>query len=247
MRALQKQKQQLAMYRKSTGGTFTYDFCTGIIGFFRPSRNSVFQNALLDPTKAKAPDLGYNGRARAQNPTNQEAKSMNLYELHERMTGHLFPAYSNTDERFLALALCGEAGELADMMFKDTTFNIDEARDEVADCRVYLELIAKCFGIEGDKLVFKADTVTTARTSQLVLKLCAKSGLLANLIKKRWRDGVDLTDECRAMIVEIRSILEQIAWCLGIEGDKLDQRVVSKLEKVVEKHKARLITQVGAG
>ncbi len=24
---------------------------------------------------------------------------MNLYELHERMTGHLFPAYSNTDER----------------------------------------------------------------------------------------------------------------------------------------------------
>lgn len=37
---------------------------------------------------------------------------MNLYEMHEKLTGHLFPAYSNTDERFLALALCGEAGEL---------------------------------------------------------------------------------------------------------------------------------------
>jgi len=26
---------------------------------------------------------------------------MNIFELHERMTGHLFPAYSNTDERSL--------------------------------------------------------------------------------------------------------------------------------------------------
>jgi hypothetical protein len=23
---------------------------------------------------------------------------MNLYEIHEKMTGHLFPAYSNTDD-----------------------------------------------------------------------------------------------------------------------------------------------------
>ena len=103
---------------------------------------------------------------------------MNLYELHERMTGHLFPAYSNTDERFLALALCGEAGELA------------------------------------------------------------------NIIKKRWRDGVDLSEEVRDEIADIRVYLELLAKCFNIEGEKLDQRVEQKLLKVVEKHKARLAANV---
>lgn len=99
---------------------------------------------------------------------------MNLYELHEKLTGHLFPSYSNTDERFLALALCGEAGELA------------------------------------------------------------------NMVKKRWRDSADLSEEIRDEIADIRVYLELLAKCFGIEGDKLDQRVKKKLEKVVEKHKARL-------
>lgn len=99
---------------------------------------------------------------------------MDIYALHEKMTGHLFPAYSNTDERFLALALCGEAGELA------------------------------------------------------------------NYIKKRWRDGADLTDEIRDEIADIRVYLELLAKCFGIEGEKLDRRVEQKLLKVVEKHKARL-------
>lgn len=99
---------------------------------------------------------------------------MDIYELHEKMTGKLFPAYSNHDERFLALALCGEAGELA------------------------------------------------------------------NMIKKRWRDGVDLTEEIRDEIADIRVYLELMAKCFDIEGTKLDEQVKSKLERVVEKHKARL-------
>jgi NTP pyrophosphatase (non-canonical NTP hydrolase) len=99
---------------------------------------------------------------------------MDIYELHEKMTGHLFPAYSNTDERFLALALCGEAGELA------------------------------------------------------------------NYIKKRWRDGVDLSEEIRDEIADIRVYLELLAKCFGVEGAKLDERVHQKLLKVSVKHKARL-------
>jgi NTP pyrophosphatase (non-canonical NTP hydrolase) len=99
---------------------------------------------------------------------------VDIYKLHEKLTEHLFPSYSSTDERFLALGLCGEAGELA------------------------------------------------------------------NMIKKRWRDGVDLTEEIRDEIADIRVYLELIAKCFGIEGEKLDHRVESKLLKVVEKHKHRL-------
>lgn len=98
---------------------------------------------------------------------------MNIYEIHEQMTGHLFPNYSNTDERFLALALAGEVGELC------------------------------------------------------------------NMIKKRWRDETDLTEECRDEIADIRVYLELLAKCFDIEGSKLDLRVVEKLKKVVEKHKLR--------
>jgi NTP pyrophosphatase (non-canonical NTP hydrolase) len=80
---------------------------------------------------------------------------MDIFALHEQMTGHLFPAYSATDERFLALALCGEAGELANMIkkrWRDQADFSEEIRDEIADIRVYLELLAKCFAIEGKKL-----------------------------------------------------------------------------------------------
>jgi NTP pyrophosphatase (non-canonical NTP hydrolase) len=90
------------------------------------------------------------------------------------MTAGLFPAYSNTDERFLTIALAGEVGELA------------------------------------------------------------------NMIKKRWRDGADLSEEVRDEIADIRVYLELLAKCFDLEGDKLDIHVVKKLEKVVEKHKARL-------
>jgi len=91
---------------------------------------------------------------RANGRLEKEVKH-DIYALHERMTGHLFPAYSNIDERFLALALCGEAGELANIVkkrWRDGADLTEEARDEIADVRVYLELLAKCFGIKGEKL-----------------------------------------------------------------------------------------------
>lgn len=80
---------------------------------------------------------------------------INIYLLHERMTKHLFPPFASEDERFLALALCGEAGELANMIkkrWRDGADLSEEIKDELADIRVYLELLANQFGIEGPKL-----------------------------------------------------------------------------------------------
>jgi NTP pyrophosphatase (non-canonical NTP hydrolase) len=97
---------------------------------------------------------------------------LNMFELHEKMTKHLFPTYSSTDERFLTLALCGEAGELANIIKKRWRDGVDlseEAKDEIADIRVYLELLAKCFNIEGEKL--------DERVKQKLEKVVAKHGI----------------------------------------------------------------------
>lgn len=97
---------------------------------------------------------------------------MNIYELHKKMTSHLFPTYSSEDERFLALALCGEAGELADYIkkrWRDSADFSEEIKDEIADIRVYLELLAKCFNIEGEKL--------DERVKQKLEKVVAKHGI----------------------------------------------------------------------
>ena len=51
---------------------------------------------------------------------------------------------------------------------------------------------------------------------------------------------LDLSEEIRDEIADIRVYLELLAKCFGIEGEKLDTQVLHKLEKVVEKHKARL-------
>lgn len=81
--------------------------------------------------------------------------SVNIFETHEKLIAGLFPPYSNTDERFITLALCGEVGELANFIkkrWRDGADHTEAIRDEIADIRVYLELLAKCFDIEGDKL-----------------------------------------------------------------------------------------------
>jgi NTP pyrophosphatase (non-canonical NTP hydrolase) len=86
---------------------------------------------------------------------------MDIFALHEKMTAHLFPPFSSTDERFLALALCGEVGEIANKVKKRWRDNADlteEIRNEIADARVYLELLAHCFGISGAKLDHQVET-----------------------------------------------------------------------------------------
>lgn len=68
--------------------------------------------------------------------------------LHSRSVGDKWRVNSDDDKRFLALALCGEAGELANMIKKqwrgDTVPLIDIWK-ELADIRIYLELLSVAF------------------------------------------------------------------------------------------------------
>ncbi|HEX8807477.1 MAG TPA: hypothetical protein VF760_00610 [Xanthobacteraceae bacterium] len=80
---------------------------------------------------------------------------VDIYKLHEKLTQHMFAPYSDADRCFLALALAGEVGELCNRMkkdWRDRTEHDFECREELADIRIYLELLAKCFNVEGAKL-----------------------------------------------------------------------------------------------
>lgn len=67
--------------------------------------------------------------------------------------------YGVEDSHFLALALAGEAGELANFVKKEWRgdFRIDDpryikfVRKEIADCRIQIELLAYCFAIDLDE------------------------------------------------------------------------------------------------
>ena len=85
----------------------------------------------------------------------EERRKNEIFELHEKITGHLFPAWTKEDERFLALALCGEVGELANLIKKRWRDGLDlssEIRGEIYDVRIYLELLAKCFRCAGEAM-----------------------------------------------------------------------------------------------
>lgn len=62
--------------------------------------------------------------------------------------------YSGRDAERLALALSGEVGEVAQLIYKRerdglTTEEFRAAgRKELADVRIYLELLATCFGVD---------------------------------------------------------------------------------------------------
>jgi NTP pyrophosphatase (non-canonical NTP hydrolase) len=63
-------------------------------------------------------------------------------------------AWSEEDKRFLTLALCGEVGELANLVKKE--WRGDGARtaairEELVDVRIYLELLAVAFGVDLDR------------------------------------------------------------------------------------------------
>lgn len=64
--------------------------------------------------------------------------------------------YSQEDTRFLALALCGEVGELANIIKKHWRgdYPVEPLvliEPELADIRIYLELLAKAFSVNLDE------------------------------------------------------------------------------------------------
>lgn len=172
---------------------------------------------------------------------------IDICELHERLTKHLFPAYSSEDEHFLTLALYGESGELANLIkkrWRDGVPLTEEVKDELADLRVYSELLAKCYGAEGAKLqeYMRPGRLALAGLDerQSCVKLGRFVGELCTVVLQRWdRPDIYLWAAVNAL-ADFRVCLDHICELFDLTGDKLEARIVDKLARVVEKHKARL-------
>lgn len=70
-----------------------------------------------------------------------------------------WPAYGDEDRHFLALALGGEVGELQNLVKKEWrgSFAVHDREflakigEEMADIRIYLDLLARGFGVDLDR------------------------------------------------------------------------------------------------
>jgi NTP pyrophosphatase (non-canonical NTP hydrolase) len=64
--------------------------------------------------------------------------------------------WSVEDTRFLTLALCGEVGELANLIKKDwrgDKVEFGKIRDELADVRIYLQLLSVALNVDLDTAI----------------------------------------------------------------------------------------------
>ena len=92
--------------------------------------------------------------------------------IHEKVVKTYEP-WSTEDTRFLCLALGGEVGELQNLVKKEwrgdinTTESLfpwrEELAEELADVRIYLELLAEGFGIDLDEVCRKKITKLVER------------------------------------------------------------------------------------
>ena len=77
--------------------------------------------------------------------------------------------YGVEDKRFLALALAGEVGELLNLIKK-------ECRMELADIRMYLELLARCFDADLDKACEEKNEILLKRWPEVAAEVQRRQG-----------------------------------------------------------------------
>lgn len=89
--------------------------------------------------------------------TMAELSRIHRDSFHER---GLIEPWSLEDIRFLSLSLCGEAGELANIVKKEwrgdkveSPYHNRKLHEEVADCAAYVALLACALGINLDEII----------------------------------------------------------------------------------------------
>jgi NTP pyrophosphatase (non-canonical NTP hydrolase) len=84
-----------------------------------------------------------------------QQRALGIYERLLRLAQAKGSLTSETEIiNFLALAVCGEAGELPNLIkkrWRGDEVDLDEIRDEIADIRIYLEHLARHLQVDIDR------------------------------------------------------------------------------------------------
>lgn len=106
----------------------------------------------------------------ADNPDQRHVCKKNnfLWNIHVALMHGGIKPESREDRRFLALALCGEVGELANLVKKDWRGDvidglIEKIEDEVGDIYAYLELFCMAYNIRKPSRILDEVTLPKIR------------------------------------------------------------------------------------
>jgi NTP pyrophosphatase (non-canonical NTP hydrolase) len=91
-----------------------------------------------------------------------------LWTAHTALLEGTFKPGSPEDRRFLALALCGEVGELANIVKKDWRGDAVEGllgkiEDEAGDVYAYLSLLCMAYNVRGPSRILDEVTIPKIR------------------------------------------------------------------------------------
>jgi hypothetical protein len=168
-------------------------------------------------------------------------------------TTALYP--TQVEREYLALGLCSEAGEIAELdatdiaVDEDITRTVDEMVKELGDCMWYVARLAAFYQWPLYDLVLHArllaDMLEKSAMSTLpdcVLGLCASAGSAAGVIKKQLRDGASYSgekmqqeaDKLRGALVAHVAAVVAIARMLAVIRSGVD------LEHILERNRIKL-------
>jgi hypothetical protein len=144
-----------------------------------------------------------------------------LWNIHTALCGGRKPG-SDEDKRFLALALCGEAAELA-----ETGLPLEVAREELGDCYAYFILLTIAFG-------FDVSGLPQLNSPVLPIRVAIACGELANLVKKEWRG--DLIENYRGQVADhLGHISIALHGCASMLGTSLDLILANTILPKIQK------------
>lgn len=159
------------------------------------------------------------------------------FHIHETVVKKWAP-YSKEDRLFCALAFAGEVGEVLNLIKKDWRGDSgDRSNDlagELADCRIYLELLAKGFSLNIPTNPWPTLPgelrVTMEGVRRSAFRLSASTGSISAMMIYFWNgnEGINI-------MIEIRSVyiyLDELAHAVGVD---LDQACAGKITELYER------------
>ena len=166
-------------------------------------------------------------KARGEPPrVTAEDWQAHAYHIHETV-GKKWEAYSPEDRRYNVLSLAGEAGEVLNLIKKDWRGDPgnrwSDLLFEFADCRIYLELLVKCYDMTFgpfDHRHFDGLLRTDDEKYKAGLYLSKVTGDICEDMLFEWNVQGNVKDYgIRHRIKNVQEAIERLAWLYAADLD----------------------------